>query len=239
MAITNNLIQFDNNLDSIKSARSLCHSLSIGSIILGGLVWSLPPFLVTGKNPVNITARYFSLLGTATAGVICLVSSQYLKKTNPIIVASSKASENLLINQLASSQFMQQQYYQVLAKELPPILANRAIDESLAAADMRSQLPGQENSNDDPGQEIEKLGGVNLAIAPDNDVLPPDLMAILNLAIESQGLTIRELQRSQIGRKLGLTSDGAKYAFEKLVDLGYGELVVKGSSLKFIPNDSV
>lgn len=240
MAITNNLIQFDNNLDSIKSARSLCHSLSIGSIILGGLVWSLPPFLVTGKNPVNITARYFSLIGTATAGVICLVSSSYLKRTNPIIIASSKASENLLINQLASSQFMQQEYYQVLAKELPPILANRAIDESLAA-DMRSQLPGQENiiNNDIPGQELEKLGAVNLAIAPDNDLLPPDLMAILNLAIESQGLTIRELQRSQIGRKMELTSDGAKYAFEKLVDLGYGELVVKGTSLKFIPNNSV
>lgn len=238
MAITNNLIQFDNNLDSIKSARSLCHSLSIGSIILGGLVWSLPPFLVTGKNPVNITARYFSLLGTATAGVICLVSSQYLKKTSPIIIASSKASENLLINQLASSQFMQQQYYQVLAKELPPILANRAIDESLAVAhDVRSHIPGQENINNDfPGQENKN----SLAIAaPDNDVLPPDLMAVLNLAIESQGLTIRELQRSPIGRKMGLTSDGAKYAFEKLADLGYGELVIKGSSLKFIPNDSV
>jgi hypothetical protein len=240
MAITNNLIQFDNNLDSIKSARSLCHILSIGSIIIGGLIWSLPPFLITGKKPVNITARYFSLLGTATAGVICLVSSQYLKKTSPIIIASSKASENLLINQLASSQFMQQQYYQVLAKELPPILANRAIDESLAES-MRSQLPGQENINNDfPGQEkSEKLGDVNLAIAPDNELLPPDLLAVLNLAIESQGLTIRELQRSQIGRKMGLTSDGAKYAFEKLADLGYGELVVKGSSLKFIPNDSV
>ncbi|MGL6283943.1 MAG: hypothetical protein ACRC2J_16190 [Microcoleaceae cyanobacterium] len=208
------------------------------------MVWSLPPFLVTGKNPVNITARYFSLLGTATAGVICLVSSQYLKKTSPIIIASSKASENLLINQLASSQFMQQQYYQVLAKELPPILANQAIDQSLAAAhDVRSHIPGQENINNDfPGQEkSEKLGDVNLAIAApdDNDLLPPDLMAVLNLAIESQGLTIRELQRSQIGRKMGLTSDGAKYAFEKLADLGYGELVAIGKSLKFIPNDSV
>lgn len=239
MAITNNLIQFDNNLDSIKSARSLCHSLSIGSIILGGLVWSLPPFLVTGKNPVNITARYFSLIGTATAGVICLVSSQYLKKTSPIIIASSKASENLLINQLASSQFMQQQYYQVLAKELPPILANQAIDQSLAAAhDVRSHIPGQENINNDfPGQE--NKNSLAIAAPNDNDLLPPDLMAIFNLAVESQGLTIRELQRSQIGRKMGLTSDGAKYAFEKLVDLGYGELVVKGSSLKFIPNDSV
>jgi hypothetical protein len=231
VAINTNLIQLDNGIDSIKSARNLCHLLSISSMIFGGLIWSLTPFLATGKNPITITTRYFSLLGTASAGAICLVSAGYLRKTDAIVKASQKASENLLINQLASSQFAQQQYYQVLAKELPQILANRAIDESLMTADMRSQLTGQENVNSDDSAQ----SGLSLAIAPAGDTDDLDLNAVYNLALEKGELTARDLQRSPIGRKLGLNSEGAKYLLEKLADSGYGYILPSKGSIKFIP----
>lgn len=231
MAINNTLIQLDNGIDSIKSARSLCHLLSIGSIIIGGLVWSLPPFLATGKNTIIITTRYFSLLGTAAAGSICLVSASYLKRTDAIIRANTKASENLIINQLASSQFAQQQYFQQLAKELPPLLANRAIDESLAG-DMPPQAMGLDPLLADKGE---------IAItAPDTENgLDLDLNAVFNLALEKGELTARDLQRSPIGRKLGLNSEGAKYLLEKLATAGYGYLLPSKGSIKFIPDKEV
>jgi hypothetical protein len=232
MAINNTLIQLDNGIDSIKSARSLCHLLSISSIIIGGLVWSLPPFLATGKNTIIISTRYFSLLGTAAAGSICLVSAGYLKRTEAIVTASCKASENLIINQLASSQFAQQQYFQQLAKELPPILANRAIDESLAG-DMPLQAMGLDPLLADKGE---------IAIAPGNDqpeALDLDLNAVYNLALEKGELTARDLQRSPIGRKLGLNSEGAKYLLEKLANSGYGYLLPSKGSIKFIPDKEV
>lgn len=241
MAITNNLIQFDNNLDGIKSARMLCHSLSVGAILIGGLIWSLPPFLVQGKNTLSITARYFSLLGTAGAGAILLVCSNYLKRTNTIVIASQVASENLLIEQLTYSQFAQQSYFETLSKELPPLLANKAINDSL------DTLPPDIPFHAVTGQNT----GAKIMIAPENyqqeqsgeiaisdiDDLPPDLLAILNLARESGELSIRDLQRSSIGKKMKITADGARYAFERLSDLGYGEIVTVKTTVKFIPFD--
>lgn len=231
MAINNTLIQLDNGIDSIKSARSLCHLLSIGSIIIGGLVWSLPPFLATGKNTIIITTRYFSLLGTAAAGSICLVSASYLKRTEAIIRANTKASENLIINQLASSQFAQQQYFQQLAKELPPLLANRAIDESLAG-DMPLQAMGLDPLLADKGE-------IAIAAPDKENDLDLDLNAVFNLALEKGELTARDLQRSPIGRKLGLNSEGAKYLLEKLANSGYGYLLPSKGSIKFIPDKEV
>lgn len=231
MAINNTLIQLDNGIDSIKSARSLCHLLSIGSIIIGGLVWSLPPFLATGKNTIIITTRYFSLLGTAAAGSICLVSASYLKRTEAIIRANTKASENLIINQLASSQFAQQQYFQQLAKELPPLLANRAIDESLAG-DMPLQAMGLDPLLADNGE-------IAIAAPDKENDLDLDLNAVFNLALEKGELTARDLQRSPIGRKLGLNSEGAKYLLEKLANSGYGYLLPSKGSIKFIPDKEV
>lgn len=241
MAITNNLIQFDNNLDGIKSARMLCHSLSVSAILIGGLVWSLPPFLIQGKSALTITARYFSLIGTAGAGAILLVCSNYLKRTNTIIIASQTASENLLIEQLTYSQFAQQSYFEQLSKELPPLLANKAINDSLDTLPPNMSFPAVTGQNT----------GAKILLAPDNyqqeqgeieikendiiDDLPPDLLAVLNLARESGELSIRELQRSSIGKKMKLSADGAKYAFEKLADLGYGEVVTVKTTVKFIP----
>lgn len=246
MAITNNLIQFDNNLDGIKSARCLCHGLSVASILIGGLVWSLPPFLVQGKNTLSITARYFSLLGTAGAGAILLVCSGYLKKTNTIVIASQTASENLLIERLTYSQFAQQSYFETLSKELPPLLANKAINDSL------DSLPPDIPFNTVTGQNT----GAKILLAPDNyqqgaaavieqqeqnyiDDLPPDLLAILNLAREQGELSIRELQRSSIGKKMKITADGARYAFEKLADLGYGSIETVKTTVKFIPDSDI
>jgi hypothetical protein len=237
----NNLIQFDNNLDGIKSARMLCHSLSVGAILIGGLVWSLPPFLIQGKSNLAIVGRYMSLLGTAGAGAILLVTSSYLKRTNTIVVASQVAAENLLIEQLTYSQFAQQTYFETLSKELPPILANKAIDESLGYMIPKNDLPAI------PAQNT----GAKIMIAPQNyqqeqgeieikendiiDDLPPDLLAILNLAREQGGISIRDVQRSSIGKKMKLTADGARYAFERLSDLGYGEVEIKKTTVKFVP----
>lgn len=237
MAITNTLIRLDNSLDSIRSARTLCHSLSISAILIGGLCWSLPPFLIQGKSNLAIVGRYFSLLGTAGAGAILLVCSNYLQKTNTIVIASQKASENLLIEQLTYSQFAQQSYYDQIAKELPPILANQSINESLS---LDHQYP--------PAPVENTAGNNKLMIAPTNqgeiiqqeqnyiDDLPPDLLAILNLARESGELSIRELQRSSIGKKMKITADGARYAFERLQELEYGIIEVNKTTVKFIPS---
>lgn len=74
---------------------------------------------------------------------------------------------------------------------------------------------------------------------PENDSNPDDrFMQILAFCKGKDSVSVRDIQRSSIGRDL--SSDAVKYAFQWLVDRGYGtisEEQTRGSvSVRFIPN---
>lgn len=206
--IMNGLIKLDSNLESIKTARMYFHCISITASILGILIWSISPFVMNGgKKPLVIFGRYATLFFTNLSGISLLVSANYLKKTNYIIKASEKATENIYINQIANTQLIQRKYYENLSMQLPDILASQEINNSGLL---------QQYQNDD------------IQLMPE---LPENLIPLFNIACENGQITLRDVKR----KFKDLDSDTTLDMFDQMEKLGYGQIEKKGLSIKFIP----
>ena len=204
----NGLIKLDSNLESIKTARMYFHCISITASILGILIWSISPFVMNGgKKPLVIFGRYATLFFTNLSGISLLVSANYLKKTNYIIKASEKATENIYINQIANTQLIQRKYYENLSMQLPDILASQEINNSGLL---------QQYQNDD------------IQLMPE---LPENLIPLFNIACENGQITLRDVKR----KFKDLDSDTTLDMFDQMEKLGYGQIEKKGLSIKFIP----
>lgn len=102
----------------LRQNRSMLLAIATASSISGLLIWSASPFALNNpKDKVQVVLRYLSLFGSLGCGVTAIVCGQQLQKINPLIKALDIAEKNDFLEQLAVSQFQQQQQWQRLALE--------------------------------------------------------------------------------------------------------------------------
>ncbi|MGB3206456.1 MAG: hypothetical protein WBB28_15830 [Crinalium sp.] len=86
------------------------------STIAGLFLWSLTPFIFNNpKDKVGVCLRYLSLFGSLGCGVAAVASGHQLQRISPLIKAIETAEKNDFLDQLASSQYVQQSQWQQMA----------------------------------------------------------------------------------------------------------------------------
>jgi hypothetical protein len=90
--------------------------IATASSISGLLLWSASPFALSNpKDKVQVVLRYLSLFGSLSCGVTAIVCGNQLQKINPLVKAIETAERNDFLEQLAVSQFQQQQQWHQMA----------------------------------------------------------------------------------------------------------------------------
>lgn len=103
------------------------------STILGLFLWSAPPFIWSNtKDRVGVVLRYLALASSLGCGVAAVATGYQLQRIAPLIKAIETAERNDFLDQLASSQYVQQQQWQQLAaSELQPVSTGNSSVSSL------------------------------------------------------------------------------------------------------------
>ncbi len=113
----------------LRQNRSMLLLIGGVSSVAGLLLWSSSPFIWSNsKDKFQVVLRYLSLFGSLGCGVTAIVCGQQLQKINPLVKALDVAEKNDFLEQLAVSQFQQQQQWQQMAlapTTKPPIQINQ------------------------------------------------------------------------------------------------------------------
>ena len=125
------LINISNPQQQLRQNRALL--LLVGGIsTIGGLfLWSLPPFVFNNpSNKVNVVLRYLALVGSLSSGVAAVATGKQLDRINPLIKAVEAAERSDFLDQLASSQYVQQQQWQreAMTALQPPAAVGNSFD---------------------------------------------------------------------------------------------------------------
>jgi len=100
----------------LRQNRSMLLMIATASSISGLLLWSASPFALNNpKDKVQVVLRYLSLFGSLGCGVTAIVCGNQLQKINPLVKAIETAERNDFLEQLAVSQFQQQQQWYQMA----------------------------------------------------------------------------------------------------------------------------
>lgn len=143
----------------LRQNRSLLLFLASISSLSGLLLWSASPFALNNpKDKVQVVLRYLSLFTSLSCGVTAIACGNQLQKINPLVKAIETAEKNDFLEQLAVSQYQQQQYWQQKAlaptqlQTLSPPLSDQvqpesadALSESLSTTST-NELPTSTNS---------------------------------------------------------------------------------------------
>ncbi len=123
------LINISSPQQQLRQNRSLLLLTGGVSTLAGLFIWSASPFVFSNpKDKVGVCLRYLSLLTTLGCGVGAVVSGRQLDKISPLIKAIDTAERSDFLEQLAVSQYRQQQQWQQMARApttKPPIQINQ------------------------------------------------------------------------------------------------------------------
>jgi hypothetical protein len=159
------LINISSPQQQLRQNRSMLLLIASVSSLLGLLLWSASPFIFSNpKDKVAVCLRYFSLLSTLGCGVAAVVSGRQLEQISPLIKAIDTAERNDFLEQLAVSQYRQQQHWQQMAiapTQLQPLSqqVQQARPESSEASSTTStdELPTSQNSEVNGSEHFRSL----------------------------------------------------------------------------------
>jgi hypothetical protein len=177
--------------------------IATASSISGLLLWSASPFALSNpKDKVQVVLRYLSLFGSLSCGVTAIVCGNQLQKINPLVKAIETAERNDFLEQLAVSQYQQQQHWQQQAlapTTRPPIQVNQVVDSSPDSTD-DTQLPTSQSPEVNGSEHFRSLyKSVSL--------------------LKVQGVSDTEIIESVLGLG-GRRFNEGKQALESLIQLG-------------------
>lgn len=135
----------------LRQNRSMLLLIATASSITGLLLWSASPFALNNpKDKVQVVLRYLSLFGSLSCGVTAIVCGNQLQRISPLVKAIETAERNDFLEQLAVSQYQQQQQWQQMAlaptqlQQFPVAVQAEPVDQgSTTSAD---PLPTSQNS---------------------------------------------------------------------------------------------
>lgn len=110
------LIGLDSGKEQIRLNQRILHQQAVAATLAGLLVWSIAPFC--SKHPAW---RYGSLTFSFGCGVITVLTGLKLEKGKLLFNALQKAEEDDYLHRIASSQFAQQQQWEMLAQTSMPL----------------------------------------------------------------------------------------------------------------------
>jgi hypothetical protein len=135
----------------LRQNRSMLLLIASISSISGLLLWSASPFALNNpKDKVQVVLRYLSLFTSLSCGVTAIVCGNQLQKINPLVKAIETAEKNDFLEQLAVSQYQQQQQWQQMAlapTQLQPVsMAVQPESSDQGSATSVDALPTSQNS---------------------------------------------------------------------------------------------
>ena len=150
----------------IRQNHSMLLLIASVSSLSGLLLWSASPFVFNNpKDKVQVVLRYLSLFGALGCGVAAVVSGRQLDRINPLLKAIDIAERNDFLEQLAVSQYRQQQQWQQMAlapTQLQPLSDPHSTHiqpespESLSTTD-DTQLPTSQPSEVSSSEQFRSL----------------------------------------------------------------------------------
>ncbi len=150
----------------LRQNRSMLLLIASVSSLSGLLLWSASPFVFNNpKDKVQVVLRYLSLFGSLSCGVTAIVCGNQLQKINPLVKAIETAERNDFLEQLAVSQYQQQQHWQQMAlapTQLQPLsapLSQQVQPESSEASSTTStdELPTSQSSEVNGSEHFRSL----------------------------------------------------------------------------------
>jgi hypothetical protein len=154
----------------LRQNHSMLLFLASVSSFSGLLLWSASPFALNNpKDKVQVVLRYLSLFTSLSCGITAIACGSQLQKINPLVKAIETAEKNDFLEQLAVSQYQQQQYWQQralaptqlqtlsapLSDQVQPESAD-ALSESLSDTS-QSELPTSTNSEVNGSEHFRSL----------------------------------------------------------------------------------
>ncbi|HEY9692219.1 MAG TPA: hypothetical protein V6D15_08450 [Oculatellaceae cyanobacterium] len=122
------MIKISSPQNQLRQNRTLLLLTGGVSTVAGLFLWSATPFVFNNpKDKVGVCLRYLSLFGSLTLGIAAVASGHQLQRINPLLKAIETAERNDFLDQLASSQYVQQQQWQqqaVAALQSPAAVGN-------------------------------------------------------------------------------------------------------------------
>lgn len=107
------LIDISSPQQQLRQNRTLLLITGGFSTIAGLFLWSSTPFIFNNpKDKVGVCLRYLSLFGSLSLGIAAVASGHQLQRISPLIKAIETAEKNDFLDQLASSQYVQQMQWQ-------------------------------------------------------------------------------------------------------------------------------
>ena len=107
------MIKISSPQNQLRQNRTLLLLTGGVSTVAGLFMWSAMPFVFNNpKDKVGVCLRYLSLFGSLSLGIAAVASGHQLQRINPLLKAVETAERNDFLDQLASSQYVQQQQWQ-------------------------------------------------------------------------------------------------------------------------------
>jgi hypothetical protein len=136
--------------------------IATASSISGLLLWSASPFALSNpKDKVQVVLRYLSLFGSLSCGVTAIACGSQLQKINPLVKAIETAERNDFLEQLAVSQFQQQQQWHQMAlapTQLQPVdVAVQPQGSDQSSTTSADSLPTSQNSEVNGSEHFRSL----------------------------------------------------------------------------------
>jgi hypothetical protein len=196
--------------------------LLIGGVssVAGLLLWSSSPFIWSNsKDKFQVVLRYLSLFGSLGCGVTAIVCGQQLQKINPLVKALDVAERNDFLEQLAVSQFQQQQQWQQMAlapTQLQPLSTPHSTPLSLG------NTSGNATGNNPGNVAIEPVtdsvtDSVTNSLPEVKEAYKPMYLSII--ALQQQGTSDSKIIKEVLGQE-GRNFDKGKQMLEALLHLG-------------------
>jgi hypothetical protein len=212
------LINISSPQQQLRQNRSLLLLVGGVSTIAGLFLWSAPPFIWSNpKDKVGVCLRYLSLLGTLSCGISAVVAGKQLERITPLIKAVETAEKADFLDQLASSQYVQQSQWQQMAVTAlqPPV----AVGNSFSGNGCNDELP---SGNDVVTNSVTEP--VTDAMTPVADAATeaykPTYLAIM--ALQQQGVSESKIIKEVLGQE-GRNYEKGKAMLEALLQLGQSE----------------
>jgi hypothetical protein len=177
------------------------------SSVAGLFLWSAPPFIWSSpKDKVGVCLRYLSLFGSLSCGVAAVVSGRQLQRISPLIKAVETAERADFLDQLASSQYVQQSQWQQMAVTAlqPPV----AVGNSFSGNGCNDELPS--------GNEV-VTDSVTEPVTDATEAYKPTYLAIVTL--RQQGVSESKIIKEVLGQE-GRNYERGKQMLEALLQLG-------------------
>lgn len=161
------IIPLDSSKEQIKFSRTLLHILALTSLLSGLLIWSISPFVFTGKTTSKITLRYIGIVAPLGLGILSLACGIKLIKNQHLYKAIEIAEADSFRHWVAVNQGYSEQSYEALAENISENFPGELTGNLPASGISEPEMVEVPISGSEIPVSTSGSGNVNLDISPE------------------------------------------------------------------------